>query len=240
MNCPVCGFTNEDGALFCDKCKSDLEMPAPPVQATIPMTDQSASPATPSSPAPVTEEPIPLEPITLEPVADSASTADGEGNRAAPEPAAHEVPASQESTGDHPAISSESPPSPSDIETVPAPEPTTTAPAAETIANPKLVVVRGQRIDIQYPLYPGKNYLGRTDDKPVDIDLEDQESPDRIWTSRQHAVITFEDGKLSIEDLNSLNGTFVNRSRVHPGQVTELAMNDVIQVGTVHLKVSAG
>src|SRR5262245_34752022 len=117
----------------------------------------------------------------------------------------------------------------------------TTAPVSTTpIANPQLVVVRGQRMDVQYPVYPGKNYLGRTDDKPVDIDLEDQESQDRIWTSRQHAVITFEEGKLTLEDLNSLNGTFVNRNRVHPGQVKELQPNDVIQVGTVHMKVVLG
>ena len=93
-------------------------------------------------------------------------------------------------------------------------------------------------MDVQYPLYPGKNYLGRTDDKPVDIDLDDQEAPDRIWCSRQHAVITFENGRLTIEDLNSLNGTFVNRTRVHPGQVRDLHENDVIQVGTVHMKVT--
>ena len=83
------------------------------------------------------------------------------------------------------------------------------------------MVVRGQKMDVTYPLYSGKNYLGRTDDKPVDIDLEDQESADRIWTRRQHAVVTFENGKLTVEDLNSLNGTFVNRTRVHPGQVRE-------------------
>ena len=49
---------------------------------------------------------------------------------------------------------------------------------------------------------------------------------------------TFENGKLTVEDLNSLNGTFVNRTRVHPGQVRELNENDVVQVGTVHLRVT--
>ena len=101
----------------------------------------------------------------------------------------------------------------------------------------RLVVIRGMKIDMQYPLYPGKNYLGRTDDKPVDIDLDDQEAPDRIWCSRQHAVITLENGQLTIEDLNSLNGSFVNRARVYPGQAKELRENDVIQIGTVHMKL---
>jgi len=104
-------------------------------------------------------------------------------------------------------------------------------------SKPKLVVVRGQKVNAEYPLYEGDNYVGRADEKPVDVDLEDQEPPDRIWSSRQHALITFEEGLLAIEDLNSTNGTFVNRTRVHPGQKRPLQVNDVIQIGTVRMKV---
>ncbi len=106
--------------------------------------------------------------------------------------------------------------------------------------KPYLVVIRGVKINLQYPIYPGKNYIGRTDEKPVDIDLENQETHDRIWTSRQHAVITFENGQIDIEDLNSLNGTFVNRSRVHPGQVRTLQSNDIVQIGTVQMRLQFG
>lgn len=109
--------------------------------------------------------------------------------------------------------------------------------AKPKLKKPRLVVLRGERIDVQYTLYPGKNYMGRTDDKPVDIDLENQEPADRIWTSRQHAVIHFEEGQISIEDLNSLNGTFVNRSRIGPNDPKVLQENDVVQVGTVQLKL---
>jgi hypothetical protein len=191
------------------------------------MTDQVETP-----PAPPTEEPIPLEPIALEPF-DSPSAPPVEAPET-PEPIALDTTTSEVSTTEHPAV--EPPPLPPKSET-----PTGEAPAAPPPAlSPKLVVVRGQKMEAEYKLYPGKNYLGRTDDKPVDIDLEDQESQDRIWTSRQHAVITFENDKLVIEDLNSLNGTFVNRNRVHPGQLKDLEANDVIQVGTVHLKVVIG
>ena len=95
MICPACGSVNEDGALFCDKCKSDLEMPAtvPPLQAATPMTDQLQTPA-----APPTEEPIPLEPITLEPVVESAFLSPAAESPSAP-PSAH-----PESTGDLPAV----------------------------------------------------------------------------------------------------------------------------------------
>ncbi|MBL8799616.1 MAG: FHA domain-containing protein [Planctomycetia bacterium] len=106
-------------------------------------------------------------------------------------------------------------------------------------AQPKLVVTRGLKQNVEYPLYPGQNFLGRADDKPVDVDLDDQEPPDRVWSSRQHALIIFENGQLTLEDLNSANGTFLNRAKVVPGQKQCLKPDDVIQVGTVQLKVKA-
>jgi pSer/pThr/pTyr-binding forkhead associated (FHA) protein len=92
---------------------------------------------------------------------------------------------------------------------------------------------------VEYPLFEGLNFIGRADEKPVDIDLEEQEPPDRIWCSRQHACISFESSQLVIEDLNSANGTYVNRTRVYPGQKRPLSVNDVIQIGNVQLKVLA-
>jgi hypothetical protein len=119
----------------------------------------------------------------------------------------------------------------------PATAPALTPQAIVVDSKPHLVVLRGEKIDMQYPIYPGKNFIGRTDEKPVDIDLECQERADQIWTSRQHAVITFEHDLMTIEDLNSLNGTFVNRARVHPGQLRTLQVNDIIQCGTVQMRV---
>ena len=104
--------------------------------------------------------------------------------------------------------------------------------------QPRLVVLRGQKRNVEYPIYEGLNFIGRADEKPVDIDLDDQEPPDRVWASRQHALVTFEEGKLVVEDLNSANGTFVNRARVYPGQKQGLKPNDVIQIGTVQMNVT--
>jgi hypothetical protein len=116
------------------------------------------------------------------------------------------------------------------------------APAPEAAAGdgrPRLRVIRGQKVSVEYPLYDGANYLGRRDERPIDIDLEAQEPPDRIWTSRKHAVIYLVDGRLELEDLNSLNGTFVNRTRVPPDQRRPLHAGDVVQVGTIQLRVMA-
>ena len=115
----------------------------------------------------------------------------------------------------------------------PAARPVSTRPGAQ----PRLLVLRGQNRNVEYPIYEGLNFIGRADEKPVDIDLEDQEPPDRIWSSRQHAFITFENGGLTIEDLNSSNGTFVNRARIYPGQKCPLNVGDVVQIGTVQMKV---
>jgi hypothetical protein len=123
-----------------------------------------------------------------------------------------------------------------------APAPAAEAPAGTVLppgAQPRLLVLRGQKRNVEYPLYEGLNFIGRADEKPVDIDLEDQEPPDRIWCSRQHACVSFDNNLLVIEDLNSANGTYVNRTRVYPGQKRPLSINDVIQIGNVQLKVLA-
>jgi hypothetical protein len=107
-------------------------------------------------------------------------------------------------------------------------------------APPKLLVLRGVKIGMEYPIYEGRNTIGRFADKPVDIDLLSQESVEQIWCSRQHAAITFSKGIIFIEDLNSLNKTWVNGSCVHAGQQRQLKPGDIIQIGTVQMKLVVG
>jgi len=103
--------------------------------------------------------------------------------------------------------------------------------------RPKLVVLRGMKIGTEYPVYEGRNTVGRFADKPVDIDLVCQESNEQIWCSRQHAVIVCDKDNVLIEDLNSLNGTWVNGVRIHAGQSRQLRPGDVVQIGTVQMKL---
>jgi pSer/pThr/pTyr-binding forkhead associated (FHA) protein len=120
---------------------------------------------------------------------------------------------------------------------VAAPAPPAPSAGLPAGAQPRLLVLRGQKRNVEYPLYDGLNFVGRADDKPVDIDLEDQEPPDRVWCSRQHCCISFESSRLEIEDLNSANGTYVNRQRIYPGQKRELHVSDIVQIGNVQLRV---
>ena len=117
---------------------------------------------------------------------------------------------------------------------VTTPVPSDTAPPR---IQAKLVVLRGQRINHEYPLYPGRNMMGRFADKPVDIDLGAQEAEGQVWSSRQHALITFDKNVLLVEDLNSLNGTWVNGARLVAGTKRTLQPNDIIQIGTVQMKL---
>ncbi len=124
-------------------------------------------------------------------------------------------------------------------QTIPATDRAVEVPAREPAAplRPRLIVLRGMRISAEYPVYEGRNSIGRFADKPVDIDLVSQESIEQIWCSRQHAVVVFDRGMVRVEDLNSLNGTWVNGIRVPPGQPQELKAGDVLQVGTVQMKL---
>ena len=109
-----------------------------------------------------------------------------------------------------------------------------------TKIQPKLYVLRGQKIGQEFPLYEGRNVIGRFADRPVDIDLVVQEAEGQIWSSRQHAAITYDKNMVLVEDLNSLNGTWVNGARLQAGQKRPLQANDVIQIGTVQLKLLIG
>ena len=234
MKCPICTFENEDGALFCEQCKSDLS-----VGDQQPVEEPVAVAATPieslqEGSAGNNDPPIAAVVVEDKPVVETFRVAE----IAALAVASDSAQAAADAETVAPPPQNGPPPAPS-LESVTAevtpPEGYVKIPAG---ANPKLVVIRGQRVKEEYPLYEGENYVGRADEKAVDIDLEDQEPPERIWSSRQHALITFHDGVLVLEDLNSTNGTFVNRLRVHPGQKRFLQVNDVIQIGTVQMRVA--
>lgn len=101
----------------------------------------------------------------------------------------------------------------------------------------KLRVIRGLRVNIEYPVYPGRNVVGRFAEKPVDIDLTGIEPDGQIWSSRRHAALTLDKAMLVVEDLNSLNGTWVNGARLRAGTALPLKSGDVIQIGVAQLRV---
>ncbi len=99
--------------------------------------------------------------------------------------------------------------------------------------RPRFVVVRGGRLNSEYPIYDGENFIGRSDDAPVDIDLCDQEPKEKTYASRQHAVVTYEEDGMYVTDLNSANGTFVNKDKLEPHVKRALRHGDYVQTGSV-------
>jgi serine/threonine-protein kinase len=102
----------------------------------------------------------------------------------------------------------------------------------------KVVVVRGGRVGREFPVTDAEAMIGRWDAERgifPEIDL-DEEDPD-AKVSRRHARIFYKDGRFWIEDLGSLNGTFVNRGpRLGPGQAVPLRHGDEIIVGKTFLR----
>ena len=232
IQCPFCHFDNEDGALFCEQCKSDLG-----VSASTPVAHAEPVEGIP------TAEPLSAEPYEAIPLAASeAIPFAAEPLEAQPLPAVplgETMPASQLAAEAAKALQPPTP-APQAQADQPAPAAVAAPPVGAVLpagSQPRLLVLRGQKRNVEYPIYEGLNFIGRADEKPVDIDLEDQEPPDRIWCSRQHACLSFENNELFLEDLNSANGTYVNRTRIYPGQKRQLAPNDIIQIGNVQLKV---
>ncbi|MHB8641274.1 MAG: FHA domain-containing protein [Gaiellaceae bacterium] len=93
------------------------------------------------------------------------------------------------------------------------------------VKGPALVVRSGGgRAGETFPLEGERTTIGRSPD--CDIFLDD------VTVSRRHAVIVREGGSLSIEDLGSLNGTFLNRRRIESSPFSD---GDELQVGKYRL-----
>ena len=93
------------------------------------------------------------------------------------------------------------------------------------VKGPALVVRSGGgRAGETFALDKPQTTIGRSPD--CDIFLDD------VTVSRRHAVVTQGDAMFTIEDLGSLNGTFLNRSRIEKG---ELENGDEVQIGKYRL-----
>ena len=175
----------------------------------------AADASAPATAAPAPEAPAPAPEA---PVAEAA-------------PAAEEAKPSEAPTGEIKPAAAPAPP----------PETPAPAPAAAVAAfKAKLKVVRGGRKDQEFPLEDGNNLVGRWDPDTgsfpeVDLDADDPEAK----ISRKHALIRIAEGKITVEDIGSLNGTYVNRgTRLQPGSPVELKTGDEIIIGKTFLKLS--
>ncbi|TMM34665.1 MAG: FHA domain-containing protein [Actinobacteria bacterium] len=100
-------------------------------------------------------------------------------------------------------------------------------PLDEIAAEGPALVVRsgGGRAGEHFSPEGERTTVGRSPDN--DIFLDD------VTVSRKHAVLVQDGGEFRIEDLGSLNGTFVNRRRIDAA--TRLESGDEVQIGKYRL-----
>src|SRR6476661_2207264 len=95
------------------------------------------------------------------------------------------------------------------------------------MAEPKFVVVQGPNEGTEFDL-AGVLVIGR--EQSAAITLQDPE------VSRQHLQVTVESGEVTIEDLGSTNGTFVNDERISGG-ARPIAGGERLRLGTTVLEL---
>lgn len=62
--------------------------------------------------------------------------------------------------------------------------------------------------------------------------------PDEYLSARHAAIRQYDDGRVTIEDLGSVNGTFVNGRRVYV--ITELHTGDHVRIGRTTATIPGG
>jgi pSer/pThr/pTyr-binding forkhead associated (FHA) protein len=103
----------------------------------------------------------------------------------------------------------------------------------------KLVLTRGGTVGKEFPLEPeADSHIGRWDPDGgsfPEIDLTQDDPEAKI--SRKHARIQVLGGHYQVEDLGSLNGTYVNRGpRLMPGSPQVIADGDEVVMGKTFFK----
>ena len=102
-----------------------------------------------------------------------------------------------------------------------------------------LETVRGRESGRVYALGRGETVLGNAPGGGPGLDLGHQEGDSPRRMAARQAQLDLSAQGLTIRDLESPGGTFVNRQRLLPGQSRALQAGDLIQLGGVQLKVSS-
>jgi FHA domain/Double zinc ribbon len=237
ITCPSCHMAAPAGAIFCDNCGYDLRTvsgaAAPPIPPTQLVSDSGSaeiicpncrhsnivgaafcencgSQLTQPAPAPVkpVQAPVPA------PVA-------------APSPPVSPVPA--------PKVVPPTPPS--DVDTLVDESSMARSPAPVLDSIPGRLVI--QSLNISIPIPSGKQtvVIGRED--PVsgifpDIDL-DPHGGHEAGVGRRHAQLVLQAGQILLEDLDSVNGTVVNKVKLLPHKPQPLQHGDEVRFGKMVL-----
>lgn len=237
IHCAECNEEQMDGLEYCDSCGAKLEafVPLPVEHPTSDNDGAKLEAVATEAEAPEAETTASDSPAAEEAPAVVEASTETEAEEAAPEEAAAETleaegEESARAAGDEPA---EAPAAEA------APEAVALSDDQVAAGSASLTITRGGTVGKVFELQAGDNLVGRWDPDSgsfPEVDMENDDPEARI--SRKHALIKFE-AELTIEDIGSLNGTFVNRGqRLEPGSPVPLKDGDEIIVGKTFFKVS--
>jgi pSer/pThr/pTyr-binding forkhead associated (FHA) protein len=108
-----------------------------------------------------------------------------------------------------------------------------------------LEVTTGRTPGVRFLIDRVSMLIGRHDppDIEVDIDLTPQEMADTPVVSRRHAEVSWVDGRLTLRDLGSSNGTYVNDTRLsspglgQPSDAHDLHAGDVVRLANIVMRM---
>lgn len=249
--CSSCGQPVIPGAIFCDNCGNRLAPVAPPAPVAAPAP--AAAPSSGLIPCPVCKvENIPgaafcencgtsLAVLPSQPAVEAAPPAVPFAEPIPPEPLS-------------PPAQQPEPPAPAFVEYVPTPlvaevppdmppaAPPREPPAAQTAPPAPVFItgsfqVAGTGTVISIPAGKSEILVGRED--PVsgnfpDVNLDPYEALN-LGVSRQHCKLTIQGQQVMIEDLNSVNKTYLRGLPLVPGQRYPLQGEDEILLGRLRL-----
>ncbi len=93
----------------------------------------------------------------------------------------------------------------------------------------KLFILNGPEKGRSFDLKPDTTIVGRSSDS--NIQIKDTS------VSRKHLKILSKGKKVIIEDLKSVNGTFVNGTQIDPGGKSEVKLGVPISVGNIYFSL---
>ncbi len=207
VRCPN-GHENEDGSLFCDECGERLVAPVPSMGASMPATPAGSA----SVPCPSCGASNPAGELFCSNCGTSLS---------APAPVAQAVA-----------------PAAPDLQAVSAtPAAAPSFAAASAVAAPGKVVVESDNTTFDLA-GKAESLIGREDAVSnifPDIDLTPHNGEEG-GVGRRHAIIRYSSGQYLLEDLNSINFTFLNKQKIAPKTPTPLKDGDEIRFGRIVLR----
>jgi hypothetical protein len=114
---------------------------------------------------------------------------------------------------------------------IPEPEATAQVPRITLV-----IMNSGRRItlDIADDLLIGRKDNARSIFPDIDLGLDGGYD---AGVSRRHAILAWNNGVYTVEDLGSANGTFVNGQRLPAQQATRLKQGDELKCGTLLMRV---